>query len=187
MRRVRYQVAMSLDGYIAGPNGEYDWIVEEKEIDFTGLFAQFDTFVMGRGTFEVMQTSGGGTGMFKGSKVIVFSSTLKPEAHPGITIAAGDPTETVAALKAEEGKDIWLFGGGVLFREFLDRGLVDTVEVAVIPVLVGGGIPLLDPPAKQTPLRLTGSRVYETSGIVMLEYDVAPPAAKKAKPKRKEG
>jgi dihydrofolate reductase len=183
MRRVRYQVAMSLDGYIAGPNGEYDWIVEEKEIDFSGLFAQFDTFVMGRGTFEVMKGSGG-TGMFKGSKVIVFSRTLKPEDAPGVTIAAGDPTEIVAALKAEEGKDIWLFGGGVLFREFLERGLVDTVEVAVIPVLVGGGIQLLPPPAKQTSLRLTGSRVYQTSGIVMLEYDVAPPPAKK-KAKRK--
>lgn len=185
MRRVRYQVAMSLDGYIAGPNGEYDWIVEEDEIDFTGLFAQFDTFVMGRGTWEVMQTSGGGTGMFKGSKVIVFSRTLKPEDHAGITISAGDPTEAVAALKAEEGKDIWLFGGGVLFREFLERGLVDTVEVAVIPVLVGGGIQLLPPPAQRTSLRLTGSRVYEKSGIVMLEYDVAPPAAKKKGRKRK--
>ena len=183
MRRVRYQVAMSLDGYIAGPNGEYDWIVEDKQIDFTGLFAQFDTFVMGRGTFDIMKAQGG-TGMFKGSKVIVFSRTLRPEDAPGVTLAAGDPTETVAALKAEEGKDIWLFGGGVLFREFLERGLVDTVEVAVIPVLVGGGIQLLPPPAKQTSLRLTDSRVYEKSGIVMLEYDVAPPAAKKKRQRK---
>src|ERR1700741_2600083 len=163
MRRVRYQVAMSLDGYIAAPDGGADWIVMDREIDFGALFAQFDTFVMGRGTFEAMAAMGG-AGMPKGTKTIVFSRALRGEDHPGVTIVAGDPAETVAALKAEEGKDIWLFGGGVLFRDFLERGLVDTVEVAVIPVLLGGGIPLLPPPAKQTSLRLTGRRVYETSG-----------------------
>ena len=53
-RRVRYQVAMSLDGYIAGPNGEYDWIVMDDDIDFNALFAQFDTFLLGRKTFETI-------------------------------------------------------------------------------------------------------------------------------------
>lgn len=183
MRRVRYQVAMSLDGYIAGPNGEYDWIVMDPEIDFGALFSQFDTLVMGRATFEPMQAMGGPS-MMKGARVVVFSHTLRPEDNPDVTIVAGDPTETVRALKAEEGKDIWLFGGGVLFREFLERGLVDTVEVALIPVLLGGGIPFLPAPAKQTSLRLTGRRIYETSGIVLLEYDVAPPKPKRSKRKK---
>jgi dihydrofolate reductase len=78
----------------------------------------------------------------------------------------------VAGLRAEKSKkDIWLFGGGGLFRSLLEAGLVDTVEVAVIPVLLGGGIPLLPPPAKQVSLKLTGHKVYKT-GIVSLEYAV---------------
>jgi len=166
---VRYQVAMSLDGYIAGPNGEADWIIMDDEIDFEALFAQFDTFLVGRKTFAAM---GGGQAGRKGTKTIVFSRTLKPHDHPGVTIVADRIAETIAALRAEQGKDIWLFGGGELFRSLLDEGLVDSVEVAVIPVLLGGGIPLLPPPSSRTTLTLTGHKVYRASGIVMLEYAV---------------
>ena len=88
-----------------------------------------------------------------------------------MTVVAEGAEETVAALSAEPGKDIWLFGGGSLFRSLLDAGLVDTVEVAVMPVLLGEGIPLLPPPARQTKLKLTGHKVYKT-GIVSLEYSV---------------
>jgi dihydrofolate reductase len=167
MRRIRYSVAASLDGYIAGPNGEFDWIVQDPEIDFTAMFAQFDTFLIGRRTFEAMA---GGPKL--DGRVIVFSRTLRPEDHPEVTIVAGNERETVEALRREPGKDIWLFGGGELFRNLLEIGLVDTVEVAVIPILLGGGIPLLPPPAQQTKLRLTGRRVYEATGIVSLKYDV---------------
>jgi dihydrofolate reductase len=169
MRRVRYQVAASLDGYIAGSQGEYDWIVPDPEIDFAALFAQFDTFLMGRRTFAALPA-----GDVPRGKVIVFSRTLRPEDHPGVTIVAGNERETVDALRKEPGKDIWLFGGGELFRSFLDAGLVDTVEIAVIPVLLGGGVPLLPPPAERTSLKLTDRKVYETSGIVLLQYDVVP-------------
>jgi dihydrofolate reductase len=79
--------------------------------------------------------------------------------------------DTLAALRAKSGKDIWLFGGSSLFQSLLGAGLVDTVEVAVSPVLLGGGIPLLPPPARQAKLRLTGHRVYKT-GIVSLQYAV---------------
>ena len=88
-----------------------------------------------------------------------------------MTIIAEGVEETVAALRAETGKDIWLFGGGALFRSLLEAGLVDTVEVAIMPVLLGEGIALLPPPAKQTKLKLTGHKVYKT-GIVSLEYSV---------------
>jgi len=77
----------------------------------------------------------------------------------------------VAALRAEPGKDIWLFGGGSLFRSLLDSGLVNTVEVAIVPVLLGGGTPLLAPPARQKKLKLTGHKIYQT-GMVSLEYTV---------------
>ena len=169
-RRVRYQVATSLDGFIAGPNGEADWIVMDPDIDFEALFAQFDTFLMGRRTYEAM---GGGKGAGgKGTKTIVFSRTLKPQDHPAVTIVADRIAETVNALRAEKGKDIWLFGGGSLFRSLLDAGVVDAVEVAVMPVLLGAGIPLLPPPAGETRLTLTGHKVNKKSGIVLLEYAV---------------
>jgi dihydrofolate reductase len=169
-RRVRYSVAMSLDGYIAGPDGEADWIVMDPEIDFKALFADFDTILVGRRSFEAMAGQGGGS--MPGMKTIVFSRTLRQSDHPKLTIIAGDEAEALAALREKPGKDIWLFGGGLLFRSLLDAGLVDAVEVAVVPVLLGGGIPLLPAPARQTTLTLTGHRVYTQTGIVFLEYSV---------------
>jgi len=171
--RIRYQVAMSLDGYIAGPLGEADWIIIDPDIDFDALFAQFDTFLMGRRTFAVAGAAGSAA---PGTKTFVFSRTLPPADHPEVTIILDVSPETVAPIRAHATKDIWLFGGGTLFRSFLDAGLVDTVEVAVIPVLLGEGIPLLPHPAHQAKLALTGHRVYKT-GIVLLEYAVEKLAA----------
>ena len=104
-------------------------------------------------------------------KTFVFSRTLRQQDYPGVTVVAEKSKETVTTLRAEPGKDIWLFGGGSLFRSLLDAGLVDTVEVAIMPVLLGGGIPLLAPPARQKNLHLTGHKVYAT-GIVSLQYTV---------------
>jgi dihydrofolate reductase len=177
MRRIRYVVAMSLDGYIAGPKGEADWIIMEPGIDFAGLFEQFDTFLLGRRTFEVTGSRAGG--QMRGTKTFVFSRTLRQQDYPRVTIVAEGVEETVAALRAKPGKDIWLFGGGTLFRCLLEARLVDTVEVGVVPVLLGGGIPLLPPPATKTKLRLTSHKVYKRTGIIGLEYAVQYPRAKK--------
>jgi dihydrofolate reductase len=160
---------MSLDGYIAGPNGEFDWIIMDPEIDFAELYAQFDTILVGRKTFEPMARAARVT--MPGMKTFVLSRTLRQEDHPDVTILAEDGDQAVSALRAASGKDIWLFGGGELFRSLLDAGLVDAVEVAVIPVLLGGGISMLPPRSTQTKLQLTGHRVYKT-GITALEYAV---------------
>ncbi|SRR6266404_5980639 len=169
MRRVRYAVVASLDGYIAGPKGEADWIIMDPEIDFRALFEQFDTFLIGRRTFEMMARAG--RGETPGMKSFVFSRTLRQLDYPGVTVVGEKSEETVAALRAEPGKDIWLFGGGSLFRSLLNADLVDTVEVAIMPVLLGAGIPLLAPPARQKKLHLTGHKVYQ-AGIVSLEYAI---------------
>ena len=169
-RRVRYSVAVSLDGFIAGPGGEYDWIVMDPSIDFAALYKEFDTAVMGRKTYEVM-TAQGGHGAMPGLDVIVFSRTLPPAAYPGVRILNDDPGKVVAALKAKPGRDIWLYGGGSLFRSLLDAGVVDTVEVGVVPVLLGAGIPLL-PPGASTKLVLADQKTLPTSGIVGLSYAI---------------
>jgi len=172
-RRVRYQVAASLDGYVAGPNGEADWIPMDPDIDFAALFAQFDTLLMGRRTFDGLHKQGNaGSGGAFGMKTVVFSRTLNPADYPGLTIVADQVTETIAALRAAPGKDLWLFGGGELFRSLAALGLVDRVEVALVPIMLGGGLPLFPAPAPRIPLKLDKQRTYEKSGVVMLEYRV---------------
>ncbi len=167
MRRVRYSVAMSLDGFIAGPNGESDWIVMDPDIDFGSIMGAFDTVVLGRKTYESTRSMGGG-GM-PGMQCLVFSHTLRQADCPGV-IVSDTLAESIATLKQQPGKDIWLFGGGSLFRSALDLGLVDTVEVAIIPVLLGSGLPLLAHPATSAKLQLVQHRIYEKTGTVSLEY-----------------
>jgi dihydrofolate reductase len=170
-RRVRYSVAMSLDGYVAGTDGEYDWIVMDPDFDFEPFMSSIDTLLIGRKTYEASKAMGGGAGM-PGVKAFVVSRTLRQEDHPDVTIIGDDLEGAVDKLRNEPGKDIWLFGGGELFRSLLDLGLVDSVEIGVIPVLLGGGAPLLPATSQRASLKLINSRVYQKTGTVSLEYAV---------------
>lgn len=172
MRPVRYSVAASLDGFVAGPNGEFDWIPSDPTVDFVGLYSKVDTILLGRKTFEASQGMGGGM-WGKKVRVLIFSRTLRPADHPKHTIVGDDAAARVEALRNEEGDgEIWLFGGGDLFRSLLAAGQVDRVEVTVVPVILGGGIPLIAPGAPQTKLRLEKTHQYP-SGMVSLVYNTA--------------
>jgi len=170
MRQIRYSVAMSLDGYIAGPKGESDWILMDPDIDFRALFSRYDTVLMGRRSYEA--TRGHGGGAMPGMKAYVFSRTLRQADCPGVTVS-DDPRKTLVPLRAKPGKDIWLFGGGSLFGSLLELRMVDRVEVAIIPVILGDGLPLLIHPGKMAKLKLAHHRLYEKTGTVLLEYVVA--------------
>jgi dihydrofolate reductase len=168
-RLLRYSVAMSLDGFIAGPNGEYDWIASDKSYDWAAFLGQFDTLLMGRLTYELALSQGP---MLKemGKAVVVISTRLDPAEHPDVKIIAKNVEEEVARLKGRPGKDIWLFGGGALFRTMLDAGLVDQVELAVSPILLGIGVPVLSQ-GHRCRLRLLESSALP-SGMLNLTYKV---------------
>ena len=168
--RVRYCVAMSLDGYIAGPNGEADWIVMDPEMDFAELWGQFDTLLMGRLTFEAAVARLGASTM-QMMKVVVASRTLRPEEHPDITIVSELTNSEMEKLRQQGHKDIWMMGGGELFRVLLAMNEVDTVEVSTVPVLLGDGVPLLPRLDQRTALKLTRHKIYR-SGVVSLDYKI---------------
>lgn len=167
MRRVHYSVAASLDGYIARPGGEFDWIPDEPAIDWNAFMNRFDTVLMGRHTYQVTA----GQGSFPGMRRYVFSRTLRAEDHPEVTVVPEKPEQLVRDLRAEKGKDIWLMGSGLLFRSLLEANLVDRVEVGLVPILLGEGIPLLPAMPRETHLRLTGTHTYP-GGLVLLSYEV---------------
>jgi dihydrofolate reductase len=170
MRRVLYRVASSLDGFIAGPNGEIDWIVADPTVDFVSLYAGVDTVLLGRRTYE-MTLQPGAPPWPAGWRIYVFSKTLDAARHAGVTVVSGNIGATVAGLRSEAGRDIWLFGGGSLFASLLAAQVVDQIEVAIMPVLLGGGTPLVSAVAPRSGLILTRSNT-SPSGIVNLQYQV---------------
>jgi dihydrofolate reductase len=170
MRRVLYRVAASLDGFIAGPNGEIDWIVPDPTLDFASLYAGFDTVLLGRRTYE-MTLQPGAPPWPAGWRIYVFSQTLDAAQHAGVTVVSGNPGATVTALRSEPGRNIWLFGGGSLFASLLAAHVVDQIEVAVMPVLLGAGTPLVSAGAHRSGLILTRSNT-SPNGIVNLQYQI---------------
>ena len=171
MRRVRYALVSSLDGFIAGPNDEFDWITDDPEVDSAQDFTRYDTALIGRRTFDVMRAHG--QPAVSGMKNYIFSRTLNSIDIPQTSILSTTPEQTVAELRSapDNGKDIWLFGGGELFRTLLAAHLVDEIELLLIPILLGGGIPLLPPSPQRVQLALQQQRSYK-SGTLSLTYSI---------------
>ena len=171
MRRVKYFVAMSLDAMLAGPNGEIDWLFTDGHYGADRFFAGVDTALLGRRTYEFVLSTGQRTAA-PGMATYVFSRTLNPADYPEVTVVADRAAEVVAELRSgASGKDIWLVGGGALFGTLLDAGLVDDVQVAVHPIVLGAGLPFVEGVARRAPLRLRDLTRYG-NGLVALDYEV---------------
>jgi dihydrofolate reductase len=166
MRKIVAGFAISLDGFITGPNNEFDWITVNPEINFAELMKRYDTYLLGRKTYEFSKKGPS----FGKDKVYVFSSTLDQVDKPAVLIK-NDIKEKVQEIKNDPGKDIALFGGGELLTSFLDMDLVDEISMAVIPVLLGTGTPMVRELQKRILLTLTDTKNY-SNGTVQLTYTV---------------
>ena len=167
MRKLILQLATTIDGYIEGPNGEYDWCFSDPDEDYgmTAFLENIDTLLMGRKTYEVMQAAE--EKYFTDKTWIIISKTLK-EAKEG-EVLDNDIVENVRKLKEKEGKDIWLFGGAELSKMLLENNLIDQIELAVHPILLGSGKLLFSDLAQRKPLELIEAIPYR-SGLVMMKY-----------------
>jgi dihydrofolate reductase len=169
MRRVRYGVGMSLDGFIADVDDGTSWMTGDPGYDSKPFLDSVDTVLVGRRSYEVMLRHG--VRAYPGLRTYVFSRTLKASEYPEVTVLAENGAATVGALRAGSGKDVWLSGGGELFRSLLAADLVDTVELGVCPILLGQGRPFLPSPTATRKLKLTYERAFP-SGLLVLHYDV---------------
>ena len=168
MRRIRYSVAMSLDGYIAGPNGEYDWIELDPSAAapyFKAFYAQFDTALLGRKSYE---QAGGAVSR---SRRTCCRARCLPASTATSPCSAKTRSSAVAALRQEAGKDIWLWGGGEVFGSLAEAGLVDTVEVGVVPVLLGAGRKIMANCSRRVKLAQRPASL-DLPGYTLLTYDV---------------
>jgi dihydrofolate reductase len=169
MRKLIAGFASSVDGYIEGPNGEYDWILIDKEINFTEQAKQFDAYFFGRKSYEGIVAMGGGA--TPGVTNYVFSNTLAT-VDKNYTLVTGDIKEQVIKLKQTEGKDIALFGGASLLSSLLNLQLVDEIVVTIIPVLLGKGKPMVDVLKQKVWLHFIKSRSY-ANGTLQATYSIA--------------
>jgi len=170
-RTVVLGIGISLDGYIARPDGAVDFLFMPKDYSMGPFFKRIDTAVMGRKTYEAALKLGGSFSS-PGMKSYVFSRSLDNEGRGGVAIVREPPKSFLEALRRKKGKDIWLMGGGELTRAFLEEDLVDELYLGVVPVLIGAGIPAFPGGFPERAFTLAENKSY-SKGLVTLRYERA--------------
>ena len=168
MRNVILNLAVTLDGYIAGPNGEYDWCLTDQDYGLSEFFKRIDSIFVGRKSYEMSLGMEEGISGFPKFKEYVFSRTLN-SVKEGATLVKGNTLDEVTKIKNEPGKDIWLFGGADLTSSLMNLGLVDEIGMAVHPIILGAGKPLFSSIKERIHLNLADTKSYST-GLVYLTY-----------------
>ena len=176
MRKVILGLAVSLDGFIEGPNGEYDWCFSDQDYGLSDFFSRIDSVFIGRKSYEMAQQHAGNNNgeVVPGMPSMienVFSNTLK-SVKDGAILISGDSMAEARKIKEQPGKDIWLFGGASLTDALMKEGLVDELWLSVHPILLGNGKPLFRRQDNRTQLTLLDSKTYKT-GLVSLWYKIS--------------
>lgn len=174
-RSLILNLAVSLDGYIEGRNGEIDWCLMDEDMDFDLFLDRIDAIIFGRTSYELFKKSEPAPdapvlekaiwNMMMRKKKYVLSRTKSFIDEDSIVIEDSD----VDLLKSEDGKDIWLYGGTRAITSFVNLGLVDEYQISVHPIILGGGLPLFHDIKKRHQLYLADSKTF-SSGVVQLCY-----------------
>jgi dihydrofolate reductase len=168
VRKIILALGTSIDGYIARPDGTFDFLFMPKDFSMAEFFASIDTGIMGRKTYDVSKAMGGGSFGPK-IKTFVLSRTLPPGEREGKTFVNAPPQMLVEEIRRSKGKDIWLMGGGEVVRDFLQADLVDELHIGVVPVLLGAGLPLFPGGFPQRNFELMENRSF-SQGLISLKY-----------------
>lgn len=168
MRKIMGGFAVSLDGYIDGPGGKNDWMIMDKDFDFAEHLKQFDTFFMGRKSYEIIRKASHDP--FPEIKKFVFSNSIK-QVEKEYALVKDPVNDFVNTFRKQRGRNIAIYGGAELFTSLLSLGLVDEVMLSVMPVVLGEGKSMISQPMNRTSLKLLESRKFQ-SGVVMLHYKI---------------
>ncbi len=165
MRRLKLYIAASLDGYIAGPNGEIDWLDVAGDLDYgyAEFYESIDTTLMGSSTYRVALSVP--EFPYPDKTNYVFTRSAPPPDTEHVRFVSGDIAGFVRSLKEQTGGAIWLVGGGQINTIMLNAGLIDDLILTSFPVVLGDGIPLFAPGAAHAGFETTGCETYET-GLV---------------------
>lgn len=175
MRKIKLYIAASLDGKIAGKDHALDWLPEpdiesQDDYGYNEMYDSIDTLLMGYTTYEVC--TGLGDWPYKGKTSYVFTHDGSKACIDDAKLVTTDPVQFTTDLKQQQGKDIWLVGGGNINRQLHDAGLIDEYIVAIIPHIVGEGIEMFPGIITASPLKLDKHIVYN-DGLVLLYYSKA--------------
>ena len=165
MRKVKLFIATTLDGYIAGPNGEIDWLQAGVGHDYgyERFYASIDTTLMGNSTYQLTLTAP--KFPYPDKSNYVFTRGTPPPDTSDVRFVSGDIAAFVRSLKQESGKDVWLVGGGQVSTVMLNQGLIDEMIMTIFPLVLGEGIPLFAPGATHSQFKTVGCQSHETGLI----------------------
>lgn len=177
-RRIILDLAVTLDGFIEGKNGEIDWCIMDSEMGFINFLNEIDTILYGRKSYDLWgqftpeiadtDTEKEFWELVHSKEKYVFSRTQKGN-DQDVRFINDNIVEEVNKLKNKPGKDIWLYGGASLITTFINLGLVDEFSLSVHPVILGEGKPLFTDIQKRLDLKMVHTRRF-SSGVVQLIY-----------------
>lgn len=178
MRKIILDLAISLDGFIEGPNGEIDWCIMDDDMDFGGFLSSIDTIFYGRVSYDMWGNFQPNTNASEteqsiwsnvhSKKKYVFSG--KPKQDTNATFITSDFERKVVEIQQQDGKDIWLYGGAKLIKTFINLNLINIYRISIHPIVLGAGKPLFENLKESMNLKLVRVNRFK-SGVVQLIYE----------------